>query len=255
MKILKLSEIPSRSPSDFIIDGLIFCGEMSLVYGPSGVGKSAIVMDMLYRASAGLTVAGRQTREVDVFWFPTENLAGHCHRLMVTSYNLNGLSKVRGEHYVPTGQLNLLGTEAREMLAGVSVKLLKEKANNNRLQILVVDTLSQAIAGADENGSAAMSEVIFNLKSLMIENPELHVMIVHHSGKKKENGPRGHSSLFAAMDSCFFVSSVKNYSKFENTKQRNTKPADPLKFTLEEICRELDGNFLSSVAVKYDNEH
>ena len=76
-------------------------------------------------------------------------------------------------------------------------------------------------------------------------------MIVHHSGKKKENGPRGHSSLFAAMDSCFFLSSLKDNLQLEVTKDRGGKRGKKIKFRLSEIERKESGNTYTTVGVAY----
>jgi len=75
-------------------------------------------------------------------------------------------------------------------------------------------------------------------------------MIVHHSGKKKENGPRVHSSLFAAMDSCFFLSSLKACRQLEVTKDRGGELGMKIKFTLTSINSD-DDNGNSTVGVTY----
>ena len=81
--------------------------------------------------------------------------------------------------------------------------------------------------------------------------PNIHIMIFHHSGKKKENGPRGHSSLFAAMDTCFFLSQLEKRLQLEVTKERGGKRGRKIKFNLVEI--EANGNERSytTVGVKY----
>ena len=57
MKMFKLSEAPSIPPREYLIEGLIYKGEISLLYGPSSSGKSAIIEDMFTRAAAGLAVS------------------------------------------------------------------------------------------------------------------------------------------------------------------------------------------------------
>ena len=91
------------------------------------------------------------------------------------------------------------------------------------------------MADFDKNASVVMSKVNSNLKIFLSLCPDIHIMIVHHSGKKKENGPRGHSSLFAAMDSCFFISSLKNNSQLEVTKNRGGPRGKKIKFNLSEV--------------------
>lgn len=248
MKMFKLSEAPSIPPREYLIEGLIYKGEISLLYGPSGSGKSAIIEDMFTRAAAGLAVAGLQAKELDVFWFATENPHEHQRRIWAMNNSLPKLSQTGGEHFLTDHQLTLVGSGARERMESLA-DLLREETSG-RPQVVVIDTLNQAMAGIDENGSAGMSEVISNVKFLLSLCPDIHVMIVHHSGKKKENGPRGHSSLFAAMDSCFFLSSLKTCRQLEVTKDRGGELGMKIKFNLTSLNPD-DDNAHSTVGVTY----
>lgn len=249
MEMFKLSEAPSIPPREYLIEGLIYKGEISLLYGPSGSGKSAIIEDMFTRAAAGLAVGSLQAVELDVYWFATENPHEHLRRVANMDAQLTKISKTHGQHYLTFEQLTLVGDGARNRMASLA-DLLRQQYEG-RPQVVVVDTLNQAMAGLDENGSAGMSEVIANLKFLLSLCPDIHIMIVHHSGKKKENGPRGHSSLFAAMDSCFFLSALKNNIQLEVTKNRGGKKGRKLKFRLSGIETNNDGMKASTVAVEY----
>ena len=132
-----------------------------------------------------------------------------------------------------------------------SIADLLRQNDAGRPQVVVVDTLNQAMAGLDENGSVGMSEVVSNLKFLLSLCPDIHIMIVHHSGKKKENGPRGHSSLFAAMDTCFFLSQLEKKLQLEVTKDRGGKKGKKVRFTLIEIDANDNGRKYSTVGVQY----
>jgi archaellum biogenesis ATPase FlaH len=233
MKMFKLSEAPEIPPRKYLIEGLIYKGEISLLYGPSGSGKSAIIEDMFTRAAAGLAVGRLQAQELDVYWFATENPHEHFRRVAAMDAQLAKVSQTHGQHYLTYEQLTLVGDGARIRMKSLADLLRHDDAC--RPQVIVIDTLNQAMAGMDENGSAGMSEVISNLKFLLSLCPDIHIMIVHHSGKKKENGPRGHSSLFAAMDTCFFISSLKNNSQLEVTKNRGGPRGKKIKFNLSEV--------------------
>lgn len=249
MKMFKLSEAPLIPPREYLIEGLIYKGEISLLYGPSGSGKSAIIEDMFTRAAAGLAVGSLQAVELDVFWFATENPHEHLRRVANMDAQLSKVSKTCGEHFLTFEQLTLVGDGARNRMASLADLLRQSDAG--RPQVIVIDTLNQAMAGMDENGSAGMSEVISNLKFLLSLCPDIHIMIVHHSGKKKENGPRGHSSLFAAMDSCFFLSSLTNNLQLEVTKDRGGKRGRKIKFNLVEIEANDNERSYTTVGVKY----
>ena len=247
MTIFNISSAPEPSEREYLIDGLIYKGEISLLYGPSGVGKSALLVDMLARVSMKVDVSGKPTVEADIFWFPTEGISEHHRRLKTNLKQLSSNTSKYGQHYMDDRPLALIGSNVKEYLSEVAMIMIAEGKVNRRPQIMVVDTLNQAMAGYDENSSSAMSEVISNLKYLLTLVPDLHILIVHHSGKKKEYGPRGHSSLFAAMDSCFFLSSLKDRQQLEVIKQRGSPAGEKLKFKLLSI----DTAQSSSVGIEY----
>jgi hypothetical protein len=64
--------------------------------------------------------------------------------------------------------------------------------------MVVIDTLSRAMQGGDENGPKDMTAFVANCDQLRHAGP--HLMVVHHCGKDEAKGARGHSSLRAATD-------------------------------------------------------
>ena len=65
--------------------------------------------------------------------------------------------------------------------------------------LLVIDTLSRAMAGGDENSSTDMAQFVANVDRIR-DATKSHVLVIHHTGKDKTKGARGHSSLRAAAD-------------------------------------------------------
>jgi putative DNA primase/helicase len=94
--------------------------------------------------------------------------------------------------------------------------------------VVVVDTLNQSAPGADENASADMSRVLSNAKRLA-ERVQGLVLLVHHAGKDRTRGMRGHSSLFAAMDAVIEVTTAPAgrswiVAKSKDERQPRTSP-------------------------------
>ena len=65
--------------------------------------------------------------------------------------------------------------------------------------VVVLDTLSRATPGSDENDSKAMGQIVAASKVLQECIGGL-VLLIHHTGKDASKGMRGHSSLHAALD-------------------------------------------------------
>ena len=66
------------------------------------------------------------------------------------------------------------------------------------IALIVVDTLSRALVGGNENGPEDMTAYIAN-SDVLREHGQCSVLSVHHSGKATDLA-RGHSSLRAATD-------------------------------------------------------
>lgn len=228
MELISIDAIGTPPPRKPLIQDIMYEGELSLVYGASGSGKSAIVTSMLALASIKQDIGPYQSGWIDVYWFPTENPNEHCRRLVAMRDKNTEKYGVIGTHYVTRDPLTLVGPNSAK-----HVEYISEFIEENRSfasPVMVVDTLNQSMPGAEENSSTSMSEVVANLKAIQANHPRLHVMTIHHSGKKKENGPRGHSSLFAAMDTCMFVSSNRGQRCLEITKQRGEKASAKIGF-------------------------
>ena len=63
----------------------------------------------------------------------------------------------------------------------------------------MIDTLSSAMAGGDENGSVDMGALVANSNTLL-ELTGAHILWIHHTGKDTARGARGHSLLRARCD-------------------------------------------------------
>ena len=100
--------------------------------------------------------------------------------------------------------------------------------------MVVVDTLARALAGGDENSGQDMGNLVFHADKIRMATGA-HVCFIHHSGKNKALGARGHSSLRAAVDTEIEISREDgaNYSTIKTVKQREMEMAEDMFFTLK----------------------
>jgi hypothetical protein len=106
---------------------------------------------------------------------------------------------------------------------------------------IVVDTVSRAMAGGNENGPEDMTAFIANVDALRAATGA-HCMLVHHSGKDLAAGARGHSSLRAATDTEIEleVSKEDDLRFARATKQRDMATGAEFAFTLKVVDLGLD---------------
>lgn len=120
------------------------------------------------------------------------------------------------------------------------------------LRLIFVDTLSRTMAGGDENAPSDMTTFIQNIDWLRAAT-RAHVCVIHHTGKDRSKGARGHSSLRAAVDTEIEVQKEPSggTSIARVTKQRDLPTDDEFGFTLEPFVLGTDtrGNPVSSCVV------
>ena len=119
--------------------------------------------------------------------------------------------------------------------------------------LIVIDTLSRALAGGSDAEALDMAAFIKNVDRIRVETGA-HVLIIHHTGKDPGRGARGHSSLRAAVDTEIEIKADAggNFSVARVTKQRDLPTAgDEFEFSLArvEIGKDEEGRSVYSCVV------
>ena len=233
--------------SSYLIKGWLGRGQMSVVYGPSNVGKSFFCLDMALCVSASVEWQGSKVKGGPVLYLATEG--GNAFRSRCVA-----LRKQYGIFDAPLAvrpsPVDLLRPEAD--LAGL-IELCKqiEADKGEPLAMIVIDTLSRAMAGGDENGPTDMTSFIANVDALR-DVTGAHIMIVHHSGKDTAKGARGHSSLRSACDSEIELEVEDKMRTATATKQRDLEPQEPFVFTLKvhDLGKDEDGDAVTTCTIQ-----
>jgi AAA domain len=99
------------------------------------------------------------------------------------------------------------------------------------VELIVIDTVARAMAGANENAPDAMSDFV-NVIDRLRKQTGAHVALIHHSGKDPTKGARGHSSLLGALDSEFEIKKQgDNAGLITSTAQRDIEDNVSFQFT------------------------
>ena len=214
--------------SSYLIKNWLGRGQMSVVYGPSNVGKSFFALDMSACIAAGIEWRGAKVRGGPVLYLATEGGNAFQSRCVALreEYGIKDAPLA-----VRPSPIDLLRPEA-DLAALIQLCQSIEAQCGEPIAMIVVDTLSRAMAGGDENGPTDMTSFIANLDALR-DVTGAHIMTVHHSGKDTAKGARGHSSLRAATDTEIELEIDGKIRTATATKQRDLEPQEPIVFTLK----------------------
>jgi hypothetical protein len=217
--VTKLEEPP------WIVPGYLPAKAQINLYGPSGIGKSLAVLDWAFRLSLGMKWNDRDVAPIPVLYVVAEGLT-------VTQQRIEAWAKYHwGESYEAKleemrEQLMFYG-QSVQLLNDVSVKRLRMDINSamrNVPQLIIFDTLSQCIIGANENSPEDMSRVNGVMEELRREY-SCSTLLVHHTGYENDH-ERGHSSFPASADTRVKVEAYMGQLTLDCEKQRGAEPFD-----------------------------
>ena len=177
------------------IRGVLPAQGLTSVYGPSGSGKSFLVLDLAAAVASGRDWFGYRVTSAPVVYCALEGESGIRARVAAWE-KANGKPLPAGLHLV-LQPFKL--TEPKDVRA-LAIAVLGAGVN----AVVIIDTLNRAAPEVDENASAGMGRVLEGATELQRATGGV-VVLVHHTGKDKSKGPRGHSSLFAALDAAVAV--------------------------------------------------
>lgn len=193
---LTLDQLEALPPPTYIIADLLTETGLAVLYGDPGAGKSFVALDMALRLAYGMDWHGRITRQTGVLYIAGEGHAG-------LGLRVKGWRREHGLEGVDAPFLLL--PEAVQMLEDGEVDRLLRTIDAARagldihIGLTVIDTVSRAITGADENKQDAISKFVHSVSRV-----QRHVsgaaMGIHHTGKDVSRGMRGSTVLIGACD-------------------------------------------------------
>jgi hypothetical protein len=240
-KMKSVRDVMMSEPIKWRVKGVIPERGIAAIYGPSGSGKSFLVVDMAINIAKGSDWFGYRVKPCPVVYVCLEGEAGLSVRL--AAYRTKG-SIPKGIAFIDQ-PANLLDTkDLRDLVAAI-------KANQMGGGIVIIDTLNRAVPGMDENSSVDMGHAI-NACKLIQQGVGGLVLLVHHSGKDATKGMRGHSSLHAALDAAIEVKRSGDEREWSVAKAKDGAEGKGNPFMLEvvEMGTDEDGDPISSCLIR-----
>ncbi|WP_338466366.1 AAA family ATPase [Novosphingobium sp. ZN18A2] len=237
----QLRQIPA---TPYLVRGVLPAHGLAAIYGESGSGKSFLALDLARAIAAGESNwFDCRVKQRPVVYVALEGQGGLCKR--VTALAKHAKAPCSDQLRFSCGDLQLLTGDGIDRLADGISKSLGTGA------VVIIDTLNQAAPGADENASQDMGRIIANAKRIAFQTGGL-VVLVHHAGKDRSRGLRGHSSLFAAMDAVIEVNKTTVGRQWTVTKAKDDRADQTFDFDLVsyEVGQDEDGEPLTSCAVR-----
>lgn len=187
LRLLNVNDAFNMPPRSYLLHGLLAEGELSVWWGPPKCGKSFLMLRLAYGLSLGEGIWNRAAVQTPVIYVAAEGQLGFAQRVRAVSERM--------------------GYSAAFSWIGQSADLFDPDADTSEIiaavratgaKLVVLDTVSRVIPGADENSQRDMGLFVQNCDRIRMETGA-HVALVHHGRPDAEWG-RGSTVLPGAVD-------------------------------------------------------
>lgn len=244
---------------EWLVKGIITRHDRSMLVGPSRSGKSFLALALALAVARGEEFFGHRTRRGLVVYQAGEGRLGLKKRIRA----YRDFHRLTPEDNVPfvllPARIDLYGDDKAADALIAECEHWQRAYAPLPLELIVIDTYSAATPGANENASEDVSRVLARCDRIG-GALGAHVMLVHHmnAGGTK---PRGHTSIFADLDSvisCYQRDGLSDDGEVvtradgtsfnrrrpireaEITKQKDGEDGETIRFVLKSVTVGLD---------------
>lgn len=195
---------------------------LARVNGPSGHGKSFVVLDLGACVSTGLNWHGQPVTRTSVCYVVAEGARGTAKRARAWCQRHDLEST--GITFVPRPV----------QVGGAEWEAFKAWCVRRRFGMIIFDTQARSTVGVDENDSTEMGEIVASLDEIRVSTGAC-CLLVHHRGLRGDQG-RGSSAVRGAMETELDVTRQGTTITLKSTKQKDGSDPDPIRFTMNELA-------------------
>ena len=181
----------AAEPRGYIVKGLLAPGDLMLIFGGPGVGKSGLAPRLAYAIAQGTEIFGRRVRQGRALYIACEDPHGMCQRIAALRVAFGDTPDL----LLPDGPFDFMTPESHHKAE------LKARIADFGACVVIIDTIAAGWPGLKENesGSDGMGAVVAFARELTALRG-VAVVLLHHVPKNDASTPRGHGLLHGDAD-------------------------------------------------------
>jgi RecA-family ATPase len=223
------SDLQASTNKDWLAYNLLGAGEASCWYGKPGDGKSVLAQDFGLHVAAGRPWHGRRLKQGAVVYVALERRK-LVERRAIAFREKHGITDL--PFAIVGGVYDLRDPRNAARLAEIAAEV--EARTGVKVVLIVIDTLSRALCGGDENSPKDMGALV-NATGLIQDYTRAHVLWIHHMPQDSGERMRGHGALLGAMDTTLHVVKGEAVRTATVIKANDSEEGEHVTFTLESV--------------------
>jgi hypothetical protein len=246
---IRADEFTKRPPIKWLIKKILPRGE-TMAYGASIAGKTFVMLDIACHIAMGMDWNGYKTTRGKVVYICAEGAGGFTSRLKAWAQHHKVSLKELGDWLTVIPETpNFLDEKDVHYLT----KRIKEQGMP--VDLVIVDTLAQVTAGADENSGKDMG-LALRLTKMLANTLKCAYCLVHHTGKDETRGARGWSGMKGQLDALLYIYREEHRRVFWVDKMKDDRDNFGFDFSLklEVVGTDEDGDPIESCYVSYTGD-
>jgi predicted ATP-dependent serine protease len=204
-----LKQLREMPPLAWLVEGTILEESVVILYGPSGVGKTFVALDLALSITEGRPWLGMSTKQGSVVYVQAESPRGMVPRADAWA----------AHHSVTLGEKFHVVPDAVQLMDSVSVSAFIKTVEPVDPVVIFIDTLSRAFVGGEENSAKDVGTLLNGARRISQETGAT-VILIHHTGKDLDGGERGSSAFRGNVDTTLSLKKSGNDVLLKIVKQR-----------------------------------
>jgi len=206
-----------RLPIEWIVDGVIAAGTVSVFFGDAGSKKTWALLDMAVCVLHGKNWINFKTTKKNVLYIDED--------MGKSDLDNRGEMVWRGHKAPSTPFMWYTSLESIDLGSKADQIAFESLIRNANAGLVIVDIFRNVIPGRDENSSKDLQPVLFALRKIA-EKTGAAIVLIHHENKSK--GYSGSTAIKGSVDLMVQVESKSgsDYVVFRILKSRKTKQFD-----------------------------
>jgi hypothetical protein len=235
----EFADLSTSSKKVWLVHHLLAIGEISVWYGEPGSGKSVGIEDLGLHVAVGRAWHGRQVKQCAVLYVALER-ANVVQRRAIAWGLEHGLSREHLPFKVIRGPLDFRDPQ----VAADIVATLEDLARRHGCEagLIIIDTVSRALCGGDENSPKDMGALIANIGRIQ-SAIGVHIALTHHQPVDGKERMRGHGALLGAVDTTVHVVNKDGTRLAEVVKSSDHEEGHRIAFFLKSVIIDQDDGY------------